>query len=737
MGDTGLTPQPLADRSSEEDLARGSQGAYVRLETEDSIITYGSFEPEPSRSNRFASRTAPLTGVLAQFGGASASRPVSLTVYGASVTGQARFERFEDLGTSGPFFLAQAPVVQDSDEVWLVTLADRPVTEGSTAAQAGSAAGTHTDGEHEVERTKLVRGVDYRIDYSNGVMWLASAVPGYDEVLNRRVIEVAYRSVRAGVVGEVVGMRVDGQAGASRFGLSASHEVVGAQTHELLGIDGSVRLHEKVDVVYEVGIAEIETPNTYHSGIGLRLQSGAVLTDRMNLQFKAEYVTGQLWPAGGRTIAEGTRASGTLTYELLDAMQLCYDRGYIQAPNRAGEHIDALRLSGSVNDRPASGLTYEFGVTSRGESILPAPDRRTELHADAGWSCGDEHRLSLSAGVRAESASNWQVTVPVKVSYQTSLGNVKTVISYGQALGQADSGVWTASLESTAPNMPSAYTRYQVGDEISELSIGARHGWKLSDDLRLSVRAEGRLGNGSQQRAAASWELCYEPAEDKKLVVGQEYELKGANLATTTRGLWSGTLFTGLTYRLSGFWSDGNLPVSDGRRTLIRNVELAFDYRDTAQSRHAVLGQYVSRTYTQRGQNGFEDSQSDVDMLAIDWAYSLTDRVSLSSKAGWKREQAGWSLAGGGEERYTTDIWVAQLGVELPLSGRFTLESFARALWDSNGAMRSGVAVELVYALTESIGISVGTSTLGVDDPDLRTVAPWPEGLYYRLRLKL
>lgn len=48
----------------------------------------------------------------------------------------------------------------------------------------------------------------------------------------------------------------------------------------------------------------------------------------------------------------------------------------------------------------------------------------------------------------------------------------------------------------------------------------------------------------------------------------------------------------------------------------------------------------------------------------------------------------------------------------------------------------TGSAVELVYRLTDDIGLSVGTSTLRQDDPYLRLVAPWPEGVYYRIRAK-
>jgi len=44
---------------------------------------------------------------------------------------------------------------------------------------------------------------------------------------------------------------------------------------------------------------------------------------------------------------------------------------------------------------------------------------------------------------------------------------------------------------------------------------------------------------------------------------------------------------------------------------------------------------------------------------------------------------------------------------------------------------------EAVYELADGLGIALGTSTFGVDDPDLAAVAPWPEGLYARVRVSL
>src|SRR5690606_39514223 len=67
-------------------------------------------------------------------------------------------------------------------------------------------------------------------------------------------------------------------------------------------------------------------------------------------------------------------------------------------------------------------------------------------------------------------------------------------------------------------------------------------------------------------------------------------------------------------------------------------------------------------------------------------------------------------------------VFLAQAGAQVPLAGRLSAELFARALWDHTGAIVDGYAAELVYSLTDDIALSIGTSTLGVKDPDLYLV---------------
>jgi hypothetical protein len=202
--------------------------------------------------------------------------------------------------------------------------------------------------------------------------------------------------------------------------------------------------------------------------------------------------------------------------------------------------------------------------------------------------------------------------------------------------------------------------------------------------------------------------------------IGQEYTIIGGKTVQNTRLNLLGSVGESLYYRLSGYWRNGDAPAEVGRRTLRREISAAVDYRHPGL-RHTVLAQFIPRSY----------DQSQVTVASIDWGYRLNERLAVSAKLATKSEGLPNTADNSG-----ITISLAQLGAEIALGNRYSLELFGRSLMDSVGAKQVGGAVEFVYAITEDIGISVGRSSLGTDDPDLRLVAPWPQGLYYRLRVK-
>ena len=130
-----------------------------------------------------------------------------LAVYQANVYGDEHVDRFDKLGVTGPYYLSAAPVEAGGVDVWLITESGDPAAD-------------------DAERVRLTQGLDYTIHAETGVIWLTSAPASVDSEFQARFIEVTYRSVTPGVVGDIVGLRADAGLSWGTVGLSASRERV-------------------------------------------------------------------------------------------------------------------------------------------------------------------------------------------------------------------------------------------------------------------------------------------------------------------------------------------------------------------------------------------------------------------------------------------------------------------------------------------------------------------------------
>ena len=427
-----------------------------------------------------------------------------------------------------------------------------------------------------------------------------------------------------------------------------------------------------------------------------------------------------------------------LKYRLGENTELMFKHGLEEPVAAPASRSDELLLSSGIG----TGWRLRAGVAS---SRSEAGDEATRIHAGLGWSVGERHRFSLDAGVEARGPAaaagapgtdGWTIVAPAQVAYQLTSPHVRAGLAYRQALGAHGPGTWTASLESASDAGPRSFTRLETTGETSSLVVGTRHGWSVAPGWSASVSLEGRMAAAEAARTAASWEVAYEPAGGAvKASVGQSIQSTPAGAAAATRLRLHGRLAWGTVIQAEGMWLTGPAGPSAGAARLVEEWSVAADHRDAARSRLAVLAQAISRTYEARAEADGAGNRRHVLVAGIDGAYRLDAGFGISVKLAGKRESAGGQ--GGAGAAAHSAVFLAQAGAQVPLAGRLSAELFARALWDHTGAIVDGYAAELVYSLTDDIALSIGTSTLGVKDPDLYLVAPWREGLYYRLRIKL
>lgn len=607
----GLSAHPLiGDDSSNADLTPGTGSTFIRVDDELKSFTYGSILPETKRSNTFASRTSTLTGMKLE--SRSESGRTRLAVYQANVTGDEHVDRFDELGMTGPYYLSQLPVAPGSIDVWLVTRSEVP-------------------GVGEVGRVRLFEGVDYVLDPRTGALWLSEAPVSTDDDFNPRYLEVMYRADLPGVVGQLVGLRVDALAPWGPMGISVSSEHRNAATHQISGLDGTIGLGADTHVSYE--IATSQQSDGYDAGIGagIRVRARTNLSERLAVDLAGEWIRGKLRPPGRAELREGTTLTTTATYRLSDRARLQYERGYEQVENNAPEHSDKLQLSTGLGVQ-AVGADVELraGIESRGSDVWPTLQRRSRVHAGIGLSWGRQLRLSVAAGMEAESHNEWKVVTSTEASVRAAHGSLITSVRYRHTFGGNGSGMWVASLEATARDGLNAYTRFSANAESADWTLGARQVWQLTDTLSLTVGAEGRTAAGSSkgssegsspgERTAMTLQAVYLPTGGtSRAMLVNEMEQSADGARHTTRASWQGRWESGWAVQLGGTWISGQHDVTDSRRVLHDELSLAVDYRDPVRSRHTVLGRLILRRYGQHDPAGMGYVESKVDVVSVDY----------------------------------------------------------------------------------------------------------------------
>ena len=177
------------------------------------------------------------------------------------------------------------------------------------------------------------------------------------------------------------------------------------------------------------------------------------------------------------------------------------------------------------SQRWASEMLDGWRVSSPRGPTLCRAKRRSRVHAGLGWSWGDQSRLDVAAGLEARSDQAWKLVAPTQLSYRAAFGELSASIAYRHAFGQDDFGTWTASVIGR-PGGLNAYTRLESNVNSSRWTVGARQGWAITDEITVSLAAEGGTGSSDSARTALVMDLSYRP-------VG------GASKATLTREIAS------------------------------------------------------------------------------------------------------------------------------------------------------------------------------------------------------
>jgi hypothetical protein len=253
--------------------------------------------------------------------------------------------------------------------------------------------------------------------------------------------------------------------------------------------------------------------------------------------------------------------------------------------------------------------------------------------------------------------------------------------------------------------------------------------------LYIGLSGEGKSSegnNGQESSVAGSWSLKYLQSPTMAAALIQDIVTDSSGTKHTTSLAMDGKISPSFSYLLEWKKLQGQ-PQSDATRTLAGEITGGLAYRSANSNMNSWFVRYKSLLYANKPQSGATPPYTQVSVLAADLSHRLSANSILTATFAEKQTMEKAPNNSGATD-CAADVRLTHVGLSLPVGGRYNLELFGRQVWDSLGQSVSGTAAEFMVPVAENLGVSLGVSTLGLDDPDLRSVVVWPKGVYTRLR---
>ncbi|MEM6253221.1 MAG: TonB-dependent receptor [Cyanobacteria bacterium P01_D01_bin.156] len=314
------------DSSTTEFLTPSIDSFYVRFEQDSEIVGYESnfFMWGDYNTSEFARFSQEFSAVNRQLHGFKGNytfgNGLQLTALYANDVRALQRDTIVPDGTSGYYFLSRRLILAGSEDLFFeIEELNRPGT--------------------VIERVRLVRGVDYTIDYDRGAILFNSPVSAVDSnpfgpALVRRIV-ATYQVEDGGA--EDDGLFSSGALYAGRLqynfdtslenpswvGASALYEDQGAQDFSLLGVDALLPLGNAGQLVAEFARSELDSPVTDEEGTAFRVEAtGQITPDLGGTAYFRNAESGFRNTATTSFRAGQTRWGGQLGYNVGDNTQL-------------------------------------------------------------------------------------------------------------------------------------------------------------------------------------------------------------------------------------------------------------------------------------------------------------------------------------------------------------------------------------------------------------------------------
>ena len=745
--------------------AQSTGRLYVRLDRGRSFVLYGDLNTQAEAALTAAVNARPGIGASTGAGGAAAAieerrlgqynRSLnglrthlesddgrrSLSAFASQTSSRQVVDELPALGTSGPYALSRAPLLENSERLELLT---RDRSQNALI----------------VRSVALTRFVDYELETLTGRILLKAPLASLDAGFNPNSLRVTYEVEQGGAKSWVGGVsaRVDAS---EQLVLGAGVVRDSDPQHPLTLQSASAVLRPAPGIVVAAEVARSETPLGTQAGSAIGAAAATALTSgmaaRIELRVDAERLQVQAQIVRASAGFENPSASVTKGRQELTAKasykvderttlkaELLRSDDLPTAARRTGaqlalEHAvsDAVRVElalrhsgGAELGTPAVAIATTTVLAKVSAQVPGVPRASVFAEAEQDVADASRHVAAFGGEYRLDSATR----LYGRYEFISSLGS-RYGLNDAQQRNATVFGVQTDYM--TDANL---FSEYRLRDALdgrqAEAAVGLRNRWKLGGGWSASTGYErvrilnGNAANvGRGETTAVTGGLEYTGASDWKGAA--RLELRDSTASSSVLG----TL--GAAFKLSNEWT----ALGRNLLTITRQHDAASKTEDWLQFGMAYREQAANKTNALlRAEYRTEDvtdpvvgdSGRRVAVMSAHASHQFNPQTQLSARvaAKWARDR---SL--GLDSRETTQLLSARATYDI--APRWDLGLQAAALIGASGNARQlGFGAEAGYLLADNLWASAGWNVFGFTDRDLTAQDNTQRGFYVRLRFK-
>jgi large repetitive protein len=498
---------------------------YVRVDNKKSYLLYGDYNTTTaSEARKLANYNRSLTGLKQHF----ENDKISANIFASRDTTRQLLQEFKANGTSGPFTLANAKGLINSEKVEIITR-DR--------SQTGVI----------IRTVPLARFADYELEPLTGRIILKAPVPTLDELFNPNSIRVTYEVDQGGEQFWVAG--ADAQiklADNFEIGAMAVDDRNPVDKFRMIGVNAIAKLADKTFLIAEIAQTTRDRVGAIIAGGLSGSGSGATedtkgekkgIASRIEFRHKGDDIDA-LFYAGradakfdniSSSLSSGrTEIGGNVSYRIDEKTRLKAEM------LRSEDLLSNGRRDGllaAVERTLDNGIRVELGVRHARETQAPATTESGPLPTEV---TSIRARLTGDIPGAKDAAAYVEAEVDPKDTDRkiAAIGGEYKLPNSGRLYGRHEFissltgpyGLNTVQRQNSSVigistdymKDGNVFSEYRIRDAISggdaEAALGLRNLWTLSDGLKLQTgfeRVHSFSGPGTGESAALTFGLEY------------------------------------------------------------------------------------------------------------------------------------------------------------------------------------------------------------------------------------